>query len=520
MGANHIIELEKGFNPVLEESVYDSLFKQYQKVVVDSLVKTFELDFFVKDVHGGDVDTIHNVRQIGKDEKMTYKNKQNQADYENRGAYDSKEYHSHSEYKKVNQEVKVAKAKDELVDGYTGERIAPNEKSDLDHEIAAKEIHDDPGRVLAKIKGSDLANRRSNLIATNPRTNRTKKADSMDEFHRKYGHEYTKEQLARMKREDVKARKAYNREINIGYYTSKEFLVDTRDAALKVGGKMALKQVVGLIFTEIWFAIKKEMEFVIDFTEIKELFRRIGNAIKKAWENIKIKYKDVLSKFKDGFLAGVFSSITTTICNMFFTTTKTLGRLIRDGYSSIIESITVLFCNPENLSFGERMKKVLKILALAASTIAGVVLGEIINKSFLAGLGEIGGLIQRFLSLFITGILSCTFVYFIDRSKMMKKFFDFLDSLDPANKALSYYKKRAEELRAYAVEIFKIDIKELKEKSILYSRVLDEIENISDEYELHKYLNSLYDKLGIAKPYKEESFDKFMMNKESILVYK
>jgi hypothetical protein len=92
--------------------------------------------------------------------------------------------------------VKISQQKDAgcYYDAYTGETIARNEKSDLDHVVSAKEIHDDAGRVLAGLKGTDLANSNENLDATNPRTNRTKKADSMDDFIQKYGDEYTDSQ--------------------------------------------------------------------------------------------------------------------------------------------------------------------------------------------------------------------------------------------------------------------------------------------------------------------------------------
>ena len=92
--------------------------------------------------------------------------------------------------------------------------ISINGKSDLDHTISAKEIHDDRRRVLAGLKGSDLANSDENLNVTNPRTNRTKKADSMDDFLNKYGDEYTEEQKAAMREKDRVARQAYEKKIN------------------------------------------------------------------------------------------------------------------------------------------------------------------------------------------------------------------------------------------------------------------------------------------------------------------
>ncbi len=69
----------------LSGSAYVDLFKQYEKVIMESLITSFGLDFLIKDQYGGDVDTIYNVRQIGKDSQMNYKNKNNEINYESRG---------------------------------------------------------------------------------------------------------------------------------------------------------------------------------------------------------------------------------------------------------------------------------------------------------------------------------------------------------------------------------------------------------------------------------------------------
>lgn len=63
MEANAIFKLEYlSINP--EDNLMDGLFKQYERVIIDSIITSFGLDFFIKDRHGGDVDTVHNVRQI------------------------------------------------------------------------------------------------------------------------------------------------------------------------------------------------------------------------------------------------------------------------------------------------------------------------------------------------------------------------------------------------------------------------------------------------------------------------
>ena len=56
------------------KDIFDNIFEQYEKVIVNSLITSFGLDAFINDLHGGDVDTIHNVREIDKDPEMHYKN--------------------------------------------------------------------------------------------------------------------------------------------------------------------------------------------------------------------------------------------------------------------------------------------------------------------------------------------------------------------------------------------------------------------------------------------------------------
>ena len=83
--SDYLVSVSKNYYPSKEENVVKSIFSQYESVIIYSLITSFGLDFLIKDQHGGDVDTIHNVRQIGKDLEMTYKNKQNEESYETRG---------------------------------------------------------------------------------------------------------------------------------------------------------------------------------------------------------------------------------------------------------------------------------------------------------------------------------------------------------------------------------------------------------------------------------------------------
>ena len=65
MAENFVKQIDGSFDT--KANVYNSIFEEYERVVIQSLITSFGLDFLVRDQHGGDVDTIHNVRQIDKD---------------------------------------------------------------------------------------------------------------------------------------------------------------------------------------------------------------------------------------------------------------------------------------------------------------------------------------------------------------------------------------------------------------------------------------------------------------------
>lgn len=151
---------------------------ELEKTTFKSLVTTFGLDFLlVQDKQGGDVDTIHNVRN-----GIWATDKEKQV-YENREKYDSHAYHSDKNYIARGKKDKQLQKDGVLADNYTGE-ILKDEKGirHLDHIISAKEIHDDAGRVLAGLDGVELANMDSNLQSTYWAINNAKKDYPMEQF--------------------------------------------------------------------------------------------------------------------------------------------------------------------------------------------------------------------------------------------------------------------------------------------------------------------------------------------------
>ena len=154
-----------------------------------------------------------------------------------------------------------------------------------------------------------------------------------------------------MRAENKRAREAYNAKIQRAYYTSGRFYRDTIIAAGNVGAKMGMRQAMGFVFVEIYMEAKNELKHIPENSSFDDMMDAIKRGVKNGVENAKRKYKEIFAKFGEGFVSGTLSSITTTICNIFFTTAKRFVRNIRQVYASIVQAGKVLLFNPDNLMF-------------------------------------------------------------------------------------------------------------------------------------------------------------------------
>ena len=449
--------------------------QQLEKTVVSSLVTSFGLDFLLfKDKIGGDVNTIHNVRQ------GVHATEAERQQYDQRGSYTkeiSDAYHKHSNYIAHGVSDKQQHQAGTLKDAYRQQPMAANEikKRDLDHTISSKNIHDDQGRVLAGLDGVELANQDSNLASTHHSINRSKNSDSINVFlarlettipqfeadvkkkqqrlsqmprdtpeqqqnFREWEDNIRKEQekievlkstdSEGMREQDRKARAAYEGTISQTYYTSSKFLKTSAVSSATSGLLMGTRQMLGLVMAEIWFELREQLSVIFqkiktDF-EFKAFIDSIALALKNIWNRICIRFNDFLITFKDGMFAGILSSLTTTLWNIFATSQKMAVKLIREMWSSLVEVIKIISFNPDNLSTVEMMKAVSSILAIGVST----VLGTMIYSALLPVLNfPFGAELAAFIGALSTGIITLGLQYFISHSTVMKKVWDFIDSL-------------------------------------------------------------------------------------------
>lgn len=425
------------------ESIYDVMWGVFSKTVGDSIITTFDLAF-IKDQYGGDVDTLQNITD--KDGKPYYRNDEHEEAYKNKGDYNkdvSKTVHSNEAYKKINEKISKALKKGTLKDEYTGKLL---DDKNLDHVVSAKEVFDDPGRILAGLKTEDLANSPNNLKATLPFINKNKQAKTADEYiayckkqinileHKENPTEKDLKKLEHLKSIDQeKLRELYNKsKLSMklkeagNYYGSKDFALGVNKAAFKVGAKMAVKQILGILISEIWFAVLKELKRIKVFNSFMSVIKAIGRGIKKARIHIQRKFKTLLKKLWTTFKESYVSSLITSFINTLASTPKRIVTMIRRVLPGLYEALNVLLFNPQELPMGDRIKNFMVLLTSSAATVAGIYV-----EQALSGLDILQGFeyLKTFLSTFFTGILSNACLCYLDRSKRVKKLVATLNSL-------------------------------------------------------------------------------------------
>lgn len=528
MKGNFAVKSNKDFFPEPEDNIMEGIFKQYERVIIESLISSFGLDFLVKDQYGGDVDTINNVSKIGKDNQMNYKNQLNQKAYENRGKYNSADYHKGTNYQMIKKEARnnYHQFNESVEDAYTGVELHflgrskganPKINAELDHVISAKSIHEDRRRVLSGLNGKDLANSRENLQFTNKSLNASMQDMEIPDYIEKHP-ELLPEVKANMMKHYNKSKSMYEAKLARQYYTSTQFAKDMTFAAGNVGVRMGFREAVGFVFAEMWFAVKGEFGKIDEEFDFSKLLISIGNGIKLGFENAKDKYRDLFEKFKEGAIAGALSSFTTTLCNIFFTTAKNVVKVIRQSYASVVQAGKVLFINPDNLPFGERIRAIVKILATGASVVAGSIVVEALSKTPIVGIPIIGEIIQTFCGTFVTGILSCTLLYFFDRNEIMHKLVCAFNNIHTIDTEVDYFYRQAEYFEKYAAELMNIDIDKFKEETLMYSNMALSFTESKTEEELNTLLKEALNLIGVRIPW-EGDFDDFMNDKNLVLVF-
>lgn len=511
---------------------------QLERTVINSLVTTFGLDFLIfEDKKGGDVDTIHNVRQ------GVFATEREQQRYEQRGEYDSDAYHQGAGYIEKGRSDKADRKAGVHKDAYSGETVAPGEILDRDHTKSAVEIHNDPGLTLAELDGVDLANRESNLNSTSATVNRSKGAKPVQQWLGELDANIERQELAlnkeraklaampqntpderdkyrqqeekiaagearvarlkgvdreKMAQKDAEARDAYEKEVNWAYYTSSKFFGSSAVAAAQSGVKMGARQVLGLVLAEIWFELREQVPVIVAKArskfQLEALMRDFRETLGAIRERLHARMADFWTEFKNSAIAGVLSSVTQTVVNIFLTSEKMVVKLIREMWSHLVKAIKLIAFNPDQLTAVDLSKAVAEVLSFGIAS----VLGAVVYTEALAVLQfPLGAELAAFVGALSTGLIALALQYFLFHSEVMQKVWGYLASLGKPTLA-DQAKAANAELDRYLLELAKVEL----------AMDLDELEAFdadlracNDALSLNVVLAAEIDRRGVDLPY-------------------
>lgn len=431
------------------DALIDSCMNECLQVVVRPLGVGKVL---FEDKEGGNVDTIHNVRD------NIYATDSAREAYENRGEYDdmSKPYnertknivHSGSKYIEVNKRNSETRKNGGIKDGYADATRTVHDKVDLDHVNSAKQTHDDRGRVLSKVSTQDAANIVENLLPTDASINRSKGKKSPEEFAQwledtapqrknKIADLASRDDLSDKDRKELdklrkldqadpnavreqgkKARASQDTKINKAYYTGYEFLSSTAATSAKEGGKMALQQAIGLLmeefirgaFAEVRDAWQNGFKGKVDddfFDALKTRLMRVAKRVQKKW-------KDAAFAFKDGFLSGFLSNIVTVLINTFVTTAARTVRIIREGSMSLYQACKIVIFPKEGMTLADAADAATKLIASGLIVGGGIVLEEALDP-YLTIFGPAQPYVSAIVAGIVTGLCTAFIIYMLDQ---------------------------------------------------------------------------------------------------------
>ena len=186
----------------------------------------------------------------------------------------------------------------------------------------------------------------------------------------------------------------------------------------------------------------------------------------------------------------------------FFTTAKNTVRIIRQVFPSLVEAAKVLFINPECYAFGDRMRAVLKVLATGASVVVGVMVNELLVATPAGTIPVVGEITSTFCGAFVTGIMSCTLLYVLDRNEKINKLVSWLNQLPSLEREISFYREQAEYFEAYAAQLMKIDVDGFKRELEKLRNLADEISDLKSESDLKVKLVQFYKDNKMDFPWK------------------
>jgi len=350
-------------------------------------------------------------------------------------------------YTAANKAMKEKHKLGNLKDEYTGKTLKVNEKANLDHVVARKQIFENPWRKIADINTEDLANKSENFAATNESLNKSKGAKSNSEYIKnrelrekelrnqvqRANEKIDKKNISDAEKRNLKAENekrlndklaADSKKMLKAEKTAKKAI--NKDIAKKASVRMANKagkDAVKAMFVAALFGMLKEImnALVRFFKSKKRSFDTFLDEMKKALHAFFSKIKDFIKVGIDSFVGSIVGEIIGAINQKL----KKITNVVKQIFGSIRESISYL-SNPENQSHSTEIKiaHISKIITSALVGVGAIFLGEYFEKYFkkikgfdteIKYLGSIANILGMFLASLLTGILGAIIINGIDQ---------------------------------------------------------------------------------------------------------
>ncbi|MGZ9835612.1 hypothetical protein [Streptococcus sp. V940] len=415
-------------------------------------------------------------------------------------------------YTAANKAMKEKQKLGNLKDEYTGKTLKVNEKANLDHVVARKQIFENPWRKIADINTEDLANKSENFAATNESLNKSKGAKSNSEYikNREAREKNLKDQVKRAnekidkknisdaEKKNLKAENekrlndklaADSKKMLKAEKTAKKAI--NKDIAKKASVRMANKagkDAVKAMFVAALFGMLKEImnALVRFFKSKKRSFDTFLDEMKNALYSFFGKIRDFIKVGIDSFVGSIVGEI----IGAFAQKLKKLPNLIKQLFGSIRESISYL-SNPENQTHSTAIKiaHISKIITSGLVAVGAMFLGEYFEKYLLTIpnfgnpiplLGTIANILGMFLASLLTGILGAIIINGLDGFISRK--------LQDENKKQQADKKN-ELLRIQDVQIFVAEQNVAVKRNDIFSRMAKNhqklrelLGNVQDEF--------------------------------------
>lgn len=350
-------------------------------------------------------------------------------------------------YIDANKAMKETQKTGNLKDEYTGKKLKINEKANLDHVVARKQLFENSWRKIADIDTADLANKKGNFAATNESLNKSKGATSNSDYvkNREVREKKLRDQVQRANEKidkknisDAEKRnlKAINeKKLNDKLAADSKKMLNAekkakkainKDIAKKVPVKVANKagkDAVKAMFVAALFGMLKEImnALVRFFKSKKRSFDSFLDEMKNALHSFFGKIRDFIKVGIDSFVGSIVGEI----IGAFAQKLKKLPNLIKQLFGSIRESISYL-SNPENQTHSTAIKiaHISKIITSGLVAVGALFLGEYFEKYLLPlpgmgfeikFLGTIANILGMFLASLLTGILGAIMINRLDR---------------------------------------------------------------------------------------------------------